>query len=132
MEAAKIQQKTPSYELNKQLAELISAEITSTQVVLAAMGVETQDSDFSAALASCPNLEQDTAFPQVRRLIAGTLQRLAYDGYSLKPFCGTTTRCPDEMVREMVETSSHELAAMGAIGFPRYVRSGAAPRAEHP
>ncbi len=122
MEAAKIQQKSPSGSLARQLAALIENETASTQALLAAMGARAEASEFCSTLAKYPSVEQDAgAFPQIRRLISETLLRFAPDGYSLKPHSWTAPGSPEEMVRKIVETSSHELAAMGAIAFPRYV-----------
>jgi hypothetical protein len=115
MEAAKVQQTFLSPSLESQLARLIRDEIVSTEAVLAAMDARAETINFSTGLAKCSNLEQGPAFPQVRRLVAETLFRLAPDGYTLEPPSCTATRTPVELVREMVETSSHELAAMGAI-----------------
>lgn len=116
MEAAKVQQIfPPSPTLESQLARLIRDEIVSTNALLATMNAEAEKINFTTGLAQCSNLEQGTAFPQIRRLVAETLFRLAPDGYTLEPPSCTTTRTPVELVREMVETSSHELAAMGAI-----------------
>jgi hypothetical protein len=115
MEAAKVQQKLPSPDLVNRLARIITNEIASTKALLAAMEAKTETDNFTIGLAKCSNMDQDTAFSQVRRLIAETLLRLAPDGYTLKPPSWADTRTPDEMVREMVETSSHELAAIGAI-----------------
>jgi hypothetical protein len=115
MEAAKVQQKFPSPGLESHLSRLIQDEIRSTKAVLAAMNTEAESKKFSLSLSNWPNLEQETTFPQVRRLIAETLLSLASNGHTLKPASWTASRSPDEMVRDMVETSSQELAAMGAI-----------------
>jgi hypothetical protein len=121
MEAAKIQKKPSSCSFAKQLAAIIRDEIASIQAVLAAMSAQAEASDFSIALAKYPNLEEDTVFPQVRRLISETLLQLATDGYSLKSSSQSVMRSLDEMVKEMIETSSHKLAMMGAIVRPRYI-----------
>jgi hypothetical protein len=97
------------------LARILRDEIASTKAVLAAMDAKAETNNFLIGLAKCSNLEQDAAFSQVRRLVAETFLQLAPNGYTLKPPSWTNTLTPEEMVREMIETSSHELAAIGAI-----------------
>lgn len=130
MEAAKVQQKVPSPDLVSQLARLSNNEIASTKTVLAVMDARAEITNFSTALATYSNLEQVTAFPQVRRIVAETLLRLAPDGYTLKPPSWTAIRTPEEMVREMVEGSSLELAAIGAIATRASSAASPAPNAE--
>jgi hypothetical protein len=114
MEAAKVQQRALSPDLADQLARLIRNEVASIKAVLAIMDAGAETINFSTSLEKCANLEEGNAFPQVRRLVAETLFRLTSDGYTLKQ-SGTSTLTPEEMVRDMVETSSHELATIGAI-----------------
>ena len=110
----------PSGSVARQLSTLIGAETTYVRDVLSAIGAPVEASEFSTALAKYPDLEEDPPFLQVRHLIADTLLRLAPDGYSIRYRSrGTVTRSPDEMVREMVEFSSHKLALIGAIGSGR-------------
>jgi len=130
MEAAKVQQKVPSPDLVSQLARLSNNEIASTKTVLAVMDARAEITNFSTALATYSNLEQVTAFPQVRRIVAETMIRLAPDGYTLKPPSWTAIRTPEEMVREMVEGSSLELAAIGAIATRASSAASPAPNAE--
>ena len=127
MEAAKVQQKFASPSLAKQLEGLVRDEIACTKAVLTAMGFQGENVKFSDSVVECMNVEGESAFPKVRRLVADTLLGLTPDGYTLKSPSWTGTRSPEEIVRDMVETSSHELAAMGAIAQAGYVRSAAAP-----
>jgi hypothetical protein len=124
LEAASIQQKLHSKCFTGQLAALIRTEARSTKSVLAAMGAQMELGEFSTVLANYGNLDQDNVFPQIRRIIAKTLLGLAPDGYSIRQSCRTATTSPDEMVKEMVEASSHELAVMGAVGRPHHIRGG--------
>jgi len=118
MEAAKVQRKPLPDNVARQLAALTKAEVRYTEALLKAMDIAPE----TIIWPDCSNLEQNAAFPQVRQTIATTILGLTTDGYSLRPAVWTGTKTPDEMVKEMVETSSLELAAMGAIEIPRRVR----------
>ena len=115
MEAAKIQKKPPSLTLARQLASVLEAEITSTEALLAAMGARAEASQLATALAKYPSLEHASAFPEIRRLIAETILLLAPNGHSLKVPSWPIARSPDECVLDMIETSSRELATIGAM-----------------
>ncbi len=115
MEAAKIQQKLPSAALEKLLEPIIQNEIASIRSVLSALKQEAEASEFSAGLSQYLEPAQEMAFAKVRGFITETLMRSAPNGFSLKLPSRTGATFPDEMIREMVETSSHELARIGAI-----------------
>ena len=116
LEAAKIQQKSPSEELTKDLATLAANEAAAASRVLTIAGATAASEQLSTFVKGYLPIENQTAFPDLRREIADKLLSAAPDGYSLPCSDETTTETPDQMVRNMVEQSSHALAEMGAIG----------------
>jgi hypothetical protein len=124
-EAAKVERQALPRGVTAQLAEFVEDEVTFTRALLAAIGSQCEATEFSRKYSK---LEADAAFAQVRRLIAETLSRLAPDGYSIEPLSfGIAGKSADEMVSEMVERSSHKLAAIGAIKAGPYRSSPARP-----
>jgi hypothetical protein len=113
-EAARVQQQPPSPSRAAQLASLVRDETAFAQALLDVLSAPAEAGELSISLAKFSSFEDAGAFSQVRRLIATTLLRLAPDGYSINlPSCRSAGRCPDEMVREMIEASSYKLAVMG-------------------
>ncbi len=94
------------------LAALLRAELRAVRTVLAEKGAWAELGELTAAGRERP-------FPEVRPRIAETLLRLTPDGYSLGAPAPGAARPPDDTVRHMVETSSRELALLGALSRPR-------------
>jgi hypothetical protein len=116
MEAAKIAQLSLSAELVQGLAALLQSEITFAKAVFALMGDDVLETEFLTALANCSRLDEASAFPTIRRVISQSLLKLAPDGCTFHPLLHRSRRAAEEVVREMIESSSRQLAAMGVIG----------------
>ncbi len=125
MEADWLQQNPPPASIQPKLAALAEAEAAAARAVLDALGARAEADRLSTALGGLAmEAGRDIAFPQARRTIADLLRGLSKDGYGLasSPSQGPK-KSPDEMVLEMVEASSSELAAIGAINFRRRART---------
>jgi hypothetical protein len=124
MEAARLQKNPPPVSVWPRLAELAEAEAAVARAVMDTLGAQAEAERLSAALDQfAAGSGQYTAFLQARRAIADALRELSPDGYRIAPLLTLgTTKSGDEMITEMVEISSRELAAMGAISFPRRTR----------
>lgn len=97
-----------SSDLPQQLMSVINDEVKSTRCVLSTLNAEGDLDRFNNALAQYSNEELGTKFSQIRRLISKSLLDLSPDGYRLKcPSPGSKT--PDEIVKEMIESSSQRL-----------------------
>lgn len=106
-EAAKARKALPDPTLERRLAALAEVESASARAILEATGTPTDG--LAKSLASA------LTFPDLRHVIATTLTTLAPDGYSLNSLSPHAPRRPDDMVRDMVESSSHALATMREI-----------------
>ncbi|MFI9243866.1 hypothetical protein ACIGXF_14970 [Streptomyces sp. NPDC053086] len=109
-EARKLRTAAPSAELTSTVQRLTAAEADAFRGVLAVVGAQDQADGAAAAPVAGSVCDHIAAFEERRRHIAETLLRLAPNGYSLDPLCGGGAGSADEMVREMVEASSRELA----------------------
>ncbi|MEU6989415.1 hypothetical protein ABZ953_01980 [Streptomyces sp. NPDC046465] len=114
-EAEKARKALPDPALERRLATLAEVEAASAQAVLVATGAPQDAAEVAAALAKHAAPERGAAFPQLRHFIADTLTRRAPDGKTLNSLAPHAPRHPDDMVRDMVEASSHALATMPEI-----------------
>ncbi|MFI1971044.1 hypothetical protein [Streptomyces cinnamoneus] len=114
-EARRIEKVPPAGALVQRLAALREAEVDSTRAVLTGLGAQEQLDVLGCVPAQPSAQDEGAAFAETRRLIADTLLRLAPDGYSLNSLCPAARVPPDEMVRQMVEASSRELAVAGGL-----------------
>ncbi|MGW1288221.1 aKG-HExxH-type peptide beta-hydroxylase [Streptomyces sp. NPDC002586] len=111
-EARKIQRMSLSADLRQNLTELSRVEAASMKEVLSTLGAHSEINNFAVSVAEARNPEEGTAFAEVRHLIAETALRLAGDQYSLKAPSLSAAKSPDEMIRDMVESSSRDLARL--------------------
>lgn len=103
-----LQRETAAFsDLTQQLMKLIIDEVQSTRDALSIMNAETDLNHFNNALAQYTDEELGTKFPQIRRLISKTLLDLSPDGYRLKG--SSESKKPDEIVKQMIQSSSHRL-----------------------
>jgi hypothetical protein len=109
IEAKRVEKRTA------QLRKLIKNEVESTRSVLSSLNAEADLKRFNSALDQYSDEELGAKFSQVRDLIAKTLMDVSPDGYRLR--CSSTVaNGPDEIVKKMVESSSQQLVALGAVG----------------
>jgi hypothetical protein len=113
-EARRLRKVPPSDDLASTLQRLAAAEAEAFRTVLCAADVQTQLGEADAVLTPGPERHHIRAFTQQRQYIADSLLGLALNGYSLDGLCRTTGASADEMIRDMVEASSHELAKVVA------------------
>jgi hypothetical protein len=121
MEAARLQKNPPPVSVWPRLAALAEGEAAVARAVMDNVGARVEAERLSAALNEF-GIESGpyTTFPQARRVIADALRALSSDGYRVAPSPMSGSRkSADEMIGAMVENSSRELAAMGAISFHR-------------
>jgi hypothetical protein len=97
--------------LQEQLRTLITDEVKSTCSVLSAVEAEADLCRFREAIALRSGQGTETEFGEVRRLIANAIQNASPDGYRLK-CCSPESPTPDEIVKQMVETSSQRLESI--------------------
>jgi hypothetical protein len=113
-EAKRVEQHGPlAAGVAPRLALLMRGEVARTRHVLERLGAQSALAQFDRAVGSFSDADLGFQLPQVRRLIADTLLRQARDGYVLASPPEPTG--PDGMVRDMVDMSSHELAAAGLV-----------------
>ncbi len=131
MEAARLQRSPPPASIQPRLTALVEAEAAAARAVMDAVGARAEADRLSVALDGFASpAGQTAAFLHARRVIADMLRGLSPDGYRLAPpSAQSLNTSPDEMVIEMVEASSRELAAIGAIGFRRRTRAERAAKA---
>jgi hypothetical protein len=111
-EAKRIERQRITPEFDRQLGRLTEDEAASAVRILSALSAHAKLERFNKALTNLRADEFTTRFSGTRRLIADTLLDLSPDGYGLK--CSSLGSVdPDEIVRDMVETSSRKLAAAG-------------------
>ncbi|KAB1987544.1 hypothetical protein [Streptomyces triticiradicis] len=114
-EVRRLRKVPPSDELTRTLQRLVATEANAFRAVLSAVDAQAQLDEADVALTPKSGHDHVEAFVQRRRYIADTLLRLAVNGYSLDGLCRRTGTSADEMVRDMVESSSHELATAAAL-----------------
>jgi hypothetical protein len=96
-------------DLSHQLMMLAKVEVDSARCVLAELNAEGDLDRFNDALVSFSDEEPGTQFVLVRRLIAKTILNVSPDGYRL-----SESKMPDEIVKQMVESSSQSLTTLPA------------------
>lgn len=107
-EAERVRKSPAAAGVAEELAGLAESELAAVRAILAVIGDDRTGDDR-------PGITAAATFADTRRRIAEALLRRAPDGYSLDPLAPGAKPSPDEMVREMVETSSRELAAMDGV-----------------
>jgi hypothetical protein len=112
---AKRLEKAVSTNLKAQLGKLIRDEVKSTRSVLSTVNARGDLNRFNNALEQYADEELGTKFSEVRTLIAKTLVDVSPDGYRMRCSSPEAT-APDEIVKRMVERSSEQLVALGAVG----------------
>lgn len=113
-EARRLRKIPPSDDLTRTLHRLAAAEADAFRAVLCAVDARAHLEEANAALVLKAGRDHVESFAQRRRYIADALLRLAPNGYSLDALCLSTGTSADEMVRNMVEASSSELAMPAA------------------
>ena len=93
--------------LPKELMDIIDNEVKSTRSFLCVASAEDVLSRFDKAVARYSRAEFGKKFSEMRRLISKTLLELSPDGRELK--CSTLESSPDEIVKQMVQSSSRRL-----------------------
>lgn len=123
MEAAKIQQNPSADRFANELAKLSKIEIQDARRIFAGMDRNDEAERFSTDLEALSDIDQLASFVKVRQIIAEHLGKLTMNTGTLRKPSSCEAKCPEELLRELVETSSIELARMGAIStrVPRQV-----------
>jgi hypothetical protein len=91
-----------------QLTDLIKEEAKSVCSVLSTIDGDAGLNRFNDAMAQYKDEELGAKFADVRRLISKTLLNVSPDGYRLKSY-SLGSEGPEEIVRQMVESSSQRL-----------------------
>ena len=94
-----------------QLTDLIKEEAKSVRSLLSTVDGADGLNRFDDAMAQYKDEELGAKFADVRRLISKTLLNMSPDGYRLKSY-SLGPEAPDEIVRQMVESSSQRLDMM--------------------
>ena len=97
------------------LTDLIDDELRQVRAVLSVVDPTADLDRFEACTAHEPGEAAAARFARVRGHIGRTLLEMLTDGYGFR-CTPSISPDPDEMVREMVETSSKRLAESGAAG----------------
>lgn len=97
------------------LTDLITDEIRVARAVLSIVDPTIDLNHFGACIAHEPGEALTARFARVRGHISRALLEMMPDGYHFRPIPSMSPG-PDEMVREMVETSTKRLAESGAAG----------------
>ncbi|WCD91288.1 hypothetical protein KPP03845_200249 (plasmid) [Streptomyces xanthophaeus] len=113
-EARRLRGATVTDDLATTLAVLGQSEAEAFREVLSAIGAKDHLDTHTADPTPRPGRDHQATFTQQRHHIAGTLLQLAPNGYSLDSLCQRPGPSVDEMVRVMVEASSHQLASTSA------------------
>jgi hypothetical protein len=109
-EARRLRKLPPSDGLARVLQRLAVAEADAFRAILSAVGARAPRDEAAAGPAPERAGDHGEFFARRRRHIADTLLRLAPNGYSLDALPRTAGGSADDMVRDMVEASSRELA----------------------
>ncbi len=95
---------------NSELSQLVQSEARVTRDILRSMNADSELERFNSGFDSCIQNDGKVRFSDARRLISDALLELSNDGYRLRP--SQATKSPDDLIREMVESSSARLATL--------------------